>query len=88
MFGSLPLLYIFFTCLTRVYGIIGAPQFDTFETAAIGNPTAAIVRVQNVSTTSTVHILQVYWDTDKIRGTHVHKISCPFLSKTVFLHFM
>lgn len=80
MLGLLPFLYIFLTYLTRVYAIAEAPNFLTFQTDFIGNISAAKYPVKDVSTSSTVRKLEVYWDSDKIRGTHVYKISCPFFT--------
>ena len=79
MFGLLPLIYIFLTCLTRVYAIVEAPEFDVIETLPIGNPSAAKWQVRNFSTSSTARYFKVNWDGDKVLGTHVHKIYCLFL---------
>jgi len=43
-----------------------------FGTTAIGNKAAAHNQVQFASETSTAHSFAVRWDSDKVRGKHIH----------------
>ena len=90
MFGLFPLLYIFLACLRCAYVDAQCTQdCILFETTSIGNPSASKWDYKTWAVNSSVSSISVYWDGDKIRGMHVHKILCLFYNEpsTLYANF-